>query len=108
MCLRGDKQNSLQGLVMPPRVASTQVVVVPIPNSKLADEAKAALAARAQSVADELRAAGLRVALDERDNYTPGWKYSYWELRVRGPVCLRQQPSMSLCSQAAKCIGRPA
>ena len=73
----------MQGLVMPPKVAHTQVVVVPIPNSKLSAEGRVALEERAQQLADQLRGLGLRVALDARDNYTPGWKYSYWELRVR-------------------------
>ncbi|KAK9800340.1 hypothetical protein WJX73_005635 [Symbiochloris irregularis] len=70
-----------KGLVMPPRCAQTQVVIIPIPNAKLSVEAKQAMAEQADKFAGELRALGLRVALDSRDNYTPGWKYSYWELR---------------------------
>ena len=73
----------MQGLVMPPRVANTQVIVVPIPNSKMSLEAKAELNEQAQQLTNTLRETGLRVAIDARDNYTPGWKYSYWELRVR-------------------------
>ena len=30
-----------------------------------------------------LLAAGMRAKLDDRDNYTPGWKYNHWELKVR-------------------------
>jgi prolyl-tRNA synthetase len=58
-----------------------QVVVIPIPNSKLGEEAVAAMAARAAEIEAGLRAAGVRVTTDKRDNYTPGWKYNYWELR---------------------------
>lgn len=69
------------GLVLPPRVAPVQLVVVPIPNAKLGAEEKAALLAGAAAAADALRAAGLRVKLDARENYTPGWKYNHWELK---------------------------
>ncbi|HMD44258.1 MAG TPA: proline--tRNA ligase [Candidatus Acidoferrum sp.] len=67
-----------QGLVMPPRLAPTQVVIVPI--FKTAEE-KAAV----QSVARELKAqlikANLRVILDEREGFSPGWKFNEWEMR---------------------------
>jgi hypothetical protein len=69
-----------------------QVVVIPIPNSKLGEEAVAAMAARAAEIEAGLRAAGVRVTTDKRDNYTPGWKYNYWELRVGGrPAAAQQQ-----------------
>lgn len=44
----------------------------------------AALAARAADIEKALKAAGVRLTVDRRDNYTPGWKYNYWELRVGG------------------------
>ncbi len=69
------------GLVLPPRVAPVQVVVVPIPNAKLSAEERDALAAGAAAAAEALKAAGVRVKLDARDNYTPGWKYNHWELK---------------------------
>lgn len=70
-------------MVMPPRVAPTQLIAVPIPNAKLAPEARAALSAKAKDLCALLAAAGVRVDSDLRDNYTPGWKYNYWELKVR-------------------------
>ena len=38
---------------------------------------------RARELAAELTAAGVRTDSDLRDNYTPGWKYNYWELKAR-------------------------
>ena len=73
------------GLVLPPRVAPVQVVVIPIPNAKLTDEERKALVDGATAVADSLTAAGVRVKVDARDNYTPGWKYNHWEART--PLC---------------------
>lgn len=70
-----------KGAVIPPRVAQTQVIIIPIPNSKMGEEAMAAMMERAAAIEAELKAAGLRVASDRRDNYTPGWKYNFWELR---------------------------
>jgi len=65
------------GLMMPPRVAPHQAVIVPIPGDGY--EEKVLPAARA--LRDSLTTAGLRVHLDDRDAYTPGWKYNEWELR---------------------------
>lgn len=70
-----------KGIVLPPRVAQVQTVVIPIPNSKLPEEAVAAMATKATELHDALAAAGVKVKMDDRDNYTPGWKYNYWELR---------------------------
>ena len=72
----------LQGLVMPPRVAPRQVVVIPIPASTLTDAQRQELAAMTQEVVEALRGAGLRVHLDDRINQKPGWKYNEWELKV--------------------------
>ena len=72
----------MQGLVMPPRVAPTQVVVIPIPATSLTDAQRQELKARTQEIVAGLRAQGLRVHTDDRDNYRPGWKYNHWELKV--------------------------
>ena len=65
-----------QGLILPPRLAPIQVVIVPI--WKSADERERVLAA-----AEEVRArlGGLRCKLDAREEYTPGWKFNYWETK---------------------------
>jgi prolyl-tRNA synthetase len=67
------------GLILPPRVAPHQVVIVPIPPKK-GDWSEVILPA-AREVAASLRGAGLRVHLDDRDQFQPGYKYSDWEMR---------------------------
>jgi prolyl-tRNA synthetase len=64
------------GLIMPPEIAPIQVVVVPV----IFKEGTEAVLAQCRAVADRLRAAGLRVELDERQK-TSGEKYYHWELR---------------------------
>lgn len=66
-----------KGLVLPPRVAKTQVVIVPI--YKKGDEE--VILAKAKQLSEQLAKDGIRVHLDDRDNYTPGWKYNHWELK---------------------------
>jgi prolyl-tRNA synthetase len=65
------------GLVLPPRLAPVQVVVIPI--WKGGDPAEKILAA-ARQVVDRLKAAGFLVELDDRPNLSPGFKYHEWEL----------------------------
>lgn len=65
------------GLKLPPRVAPVQAVVVPITFEKTKED----VLAKARALADELKAAGLRAKLDDRDEYTPGWKFNEWEMR---------------------------
>ena len=65
------------GLVFPPRIAPYQVVIVPIPRGNWRET----VLPHAKAIADELVAAGVRVFLDDRDSYTPGWKFSEWEMR---------------------------
>jgi prolyl-tRNA synthetase len=67
-----------QGLRLPPSVASTQVVVVPI--WRKAEEAARVLSP-SREVAAKLTEAGLRVKLDEREGVTPGFKFNDWEMR---------------------------
>ena len=65
------------GLILPPRIAPHQVVVVPIPRG----DWRATVLPRAQEVAAGLKRAGLRVVLDDREEHKPGWKFSEWEMR---------------------------
>ncbi len=65
------------GLILPPRVAPIQAVIVPIS----AGNWKETVLPQAQKVCADLKAAGIRVFLDDRDAYTPGWKYADWEMR---------------------------
>jgi prolyl-tRNA synthetase len=65
------------GLILPPRVAPHQVVIVPIPRGNWQET----VLPRAQAIRDQLAASGVRVLLDDRDAYTPGWKFAEWEMR---------------------------
>ena len=66
-----------QGLVLPPTVAPTQVVVVPIWGA----ENKESVVGYATELAEDLEAAGVRVKLDDRENRNPGFKFNEWELK---------------------------
>jgi prolyl-tRNA synthetase len=65
-----------RGLVLPPRLAPYQVVIVPIGRGEGLD----ATTAEARRVAELLRAAGVRVEVDVRDQ-SPGFKFNDWELK---------------------------
>ena len=67
------------GLILPPKVAPYQVVIVPIPPRK-GDWSEAVLP-KAREVAAALRGAGVRVHLDDRDQHQPGFKFADWEMR---------------------------
>jgi prolyl-tRNA synthetase len=67
-----------KGLLLPPRVAPTQVVIVPIYRS---DDQRTAVIAKAEEIAAELRRAGVRVQVDRREEVTPGFKFNDWEMR---------------------------
>jgi prolyl-tRNA synthetase len=65
------------GLVLPPRVAPYQAVVVPIS----VGDWKESVLPHAVAITRKLSDAGVRVKLDDREEYTPGWKYADWEMR---------------------------
>lgn len=66
-----------QGLVVPPKVAQYQVVIIPIFKK---DTDLERMTTYVSSIEKVLRAAGIRVHLDSREQYSPGWKFSEWEL----------------------------
>lgn len=67
-----------QGLILPPRLAPHQIVIVPIYKN---DEEKAKVMESARKVRAELIASSLRVVLDEREGTSPGFKFNDWEMR---------------------------
>ena len=67
-----------QGLILPPRLAPFQAVIVPIYKT---DEEKASVMDAARKIRAELVAADIRVKLDERDGMSPGFKFNDWEMR---------------------------
>ena len=66
-----------KGLVLPPRIAPYQVVIVPIARGEAAEAVDAA----ARELAGRLKAAGIRVHVDDRPQVSPGFKFNDWELR---------------------------
>jgi len=67
-----------KGLRLPPKIAPLQVVIVPIYKNE--DERPSVMHA-ADRIFAELKAAGIRVKMDDRPNLAPGFKYNDWEMR---------------------------
>jgi prolyl-tRNA synthetase len=67
-----------QGLILPPRLAPYQLVIVPIYKT---DEERAAVMENAHRLRRELLDAGIRVKMDEREGMSPGFKFNDWEMR---------------------------
>jgi len=66
------------GLVLPPRIAPLQVVIVPIYKGQ---EKKDILDDQCRQLAAQLKAAGVRVKFDDNDNNRPGWKFAEYEMK---------------------------
>ena len=77
-----------QGLKMPPKLAPIQAVIVPIYKN---EAEKAKVMDVANKVFGELKAAGIRLKLDDREEVTPGFKYNDWEMRA-GPLRIEIWP----------------
>ena len=67
-----------EGLVLPPRIAPLQVVIVPIFKG---EEQKALLDEKIHAMVASFKAAGIRVKYDDSDNQRPGWKFAEYELK---------------------------
>jgi prolyl-tRNA synthetase len=67
-----------QGLVLPPKIAPFQVVLIPIYRK---EAEKAQVMTVVEKIKAELLAAGIRLKLDDRDELTPGFKFNDWEMR---------------------------
>lgn len=67
-----------QGLVLPPRLAPLQVVIIPIFRN---DAEKSAVLEQAQRLERELKDARFTVKLDARETYRPGWKFNEYEVQ---------------------------
>lgn len=66
------------GLVLPPKLAPIQVVIIPISKG---EEQKAMVDSHAEKLCSELRAKGISVKYDDRDAYKPGWKFNEYEFK---------------------------
>lgn len=66
-----------RGLVLPPKVAATQVIMIPIGPPKTRE----AVIAKTDELFAQLKAAGIRVRVDDRADMSPGWKFNEYEMR---------------------------
>jgi prolyl-tRNA synthetase len=66
------------GLILPPKIAPWQVVIVPIYKG---EEQKAKLDVKAKELVQQLKMLGVRVKYDDNDNARPGWKFAEYELK---------------------------
>ena len=67
-----------RGLILPPKIAPTQVVIIPIfyketDQKDISDEVR--------RLSSQLEQIGIRTLVDDRAQYTPGWKYHEWEMK---------------------------
>ena len=67
-----------EGLILPPRIAPIQVVIVPIYKG---EEQKAAIDAKVSEIVSQLKKAGVRVKYDDSDQARPGWKFAEYEMK---------------------------
>lgn len=71
-----------RGLVIPPRVAEKQVVLIPVGvTAKTTPEDKENLYKQVDDMAKNLESVGVRVEVDLREGYSPGWKFNDWEMK---------------------------
>ena len=68
-----------EGLVLPPKIAPVQVVIIPIFNKDA--EATKRVDEKLQEIVKQLRAKGIRVKFDNDDSKRPGWKFAEYELK---------------------------
>ena len=69
--------NDERGLKLPPKIAPIQVVIVPIYKE---ENEKQKVLNKAKEIENSLREA-FRIKIDDRDQYSPGWKFNFWELK---------------------------
>ncbi len=85
-----------EGLILPPRIAPLQVVIVPIYKG---EERKSLLDEKGRELAGQLKAAGISVKFDDNDNSRPGFKFAEYELKgvpVRVAMGLRDLDNNSV------------
>jgi prolyl-tRNA synthetase len=66
-----------KGLILPPKISPTQVIIVPI----YKDESKEIVKQKAYDLEKKLKDSNIRVYTDDRDEYTSGWKFNDWEMK---------------------------
>ena len=66
-----------KGLILPPKISPTQVIIVPI----YKDESKEIVKEKAYELENKLKDSNIRAYTDDRDEYTSGWKFNEWEMK---------------------------
>lgn len=66
-----------KGLILPPKIAPTQVIIVPI----YKDDSKTVVKQKAYELEQKLKDSKIRAETDDRDEYTSGWKFNDWEMK---------------------------
>jgi prolyl-tRNA synthetase len=66
-----------KGLILPPRISPTQIIIVPI----YKDESKEIVKQKAYELENKLKDSNIRAYTDDRDEYTSGWKFNEWEMK---------------------------
>lgn len=77
-----------KGLILPPKISPTQVIIVPI----YKDESKTVVKQKAYELEQKLKDSQIRVQTDDRDEFTSGWKFNDWEMKgvpLRANIGLR-------------------
>ena len=77
-----------KGLILPPRISPTQVIIVPI----YKDQSKDVVKQKAYELEKKLKDFNIRAFTDDRDEYTSGWKFNDWEMKgvpLRANIGLR-------------------
>jgi prolyl-tRNA synthetase len=66
-----------KGLILPPKISPTQVIIVPI----YKDDSKSVVKQKAYELEQKLKDSKIRAQTDDRDEYTSGWKFNEWEMK---------------------------
>ena len=66
-----------KGLILPPKISPTQVIIVPI----YKDESKEIVKQKAYELENKLKDSNIRAYTDDRDEFTSGWKFNEWEMK---------------------------
>jgi prolyl-tRNA synthetase len=77
-----------KGLILPPKISPTQVIIVPI----YKDQSKDVVKQKAYELEKKLKDSNIRAFTDDRDEYTSGWKFNDWEMKgvpLRANIGLR-------------------
>ena len=92
------------GLVLPPRVASVQVVIVPVGiTATTSAEGRKEIFDACTALQDALQQGDIRAKADLRDNYSPAWRFNHWELKGV-PIRIELGPNEVASKKLMLCI----